>query len=219
VAEDLHDHPQRHALGQQERGERVPEVVHPDPANAGLGAERLTQQSARRLATLTPEVARDHMRLLDWNPSEANALLIAAALGFRGTVEMRDQGLPVRLDAHLAEAWTMAVDQALPPAPITEAIERTQNAAQLRDAFTRVYGLDEIAYEERKTAQRSGSQGITSPVNVHAAERLLTESTNRGTDWFTRRRLKEALHPAEPTNDELEAAVGHRWQSPLIATH
>jgi hypothetical protein len=43
---------------------------------------------------------------------------------------------------------------------------------------------------------------------LDAVEKLLIESTNRGTDWFTRRRLKEALHPAKPTNDQVEAAVG-----------
>ena len=112
----------------------------------------------------------------------------------------------------------MTIHQALPPASITEPIERTQNAAQLRAALTLLYGIDEIAYEERKATQRSQNDGVRSPVDADTAEMLLAESTGRGTDWFTRRRLKEARHPARPTNDELAAIVGHRWQPPLIAT-
>jgi hypothetical protein len=180
--------------------------------------ERLAQLAAHRRATLTPEVAREHLPLLDWNPSEANAIVIAATLGVRGTVEMRDQGLPVHLDAGHAEAWTIALDQALPPAALTEAIERTRDAGQLRAAFTDAYGMDEIGYEEGKAERLAADPKLDAPVDARAVETVLAAAAMRGTDWFTRRRLKEALHPAQPTNDELASIVGDLWRPPLVAT-
>jgi hypothetical protein len=183
-----------------------------------LVEDRLRHRSARRLTALTDEVAREHICFLDWNPSEATALLVAAALGFRGTVEMRDQGIPVRLDADHAAAWTMSIGRALPPTSICDAIKHTDNGVGLRTEFRQLYGLDEIAYEERKANQRRENATATSSIDPHFADLLLTGSNSQGTDWFTRRRLREALHPAQPTNNELESIVGDRWQPPLIAT-
>lgn len=60
-----------------------------------IPAEDLHDRMGPTLLTLTAEHVEPVSAVLEWHPSEATAMLAAAARGVRGLCEVRDAGLPV----------------------------------------------------------------------------------------------------------------------------
>lgn len=71
----------------------------------GLDGELIESDLCRRLndlggvldGTIVRAAAEALLSLFDWYPSEAAALLVGAAIGLRGTAEIRDHRRPVQL--------------------------------------------------------------------------------------------------------------------------
>jgi hypothetical protein len=59
--------------------------------------DRCASLHGRRRAFLTAQQVQPFREILEWHPSEATGLLIAAATGKRGIVEVRDAGSQVAL--------------------------------------------------------------------------------------------------------------------------
>jgi hypothetical protein len=111
-----------------------------------------------------------------------------AALGYRGRVEIRDQGLPVDLTEHTATPWQLSLAAAQPPPPIAKLIRETTSLGELEAVFEKIYHINEIDYDRRKAASLSSE---TPPGRSDTAS-FLQAASDRGTQWVTRRRLREA---------------------------
>lgn len=153
-----------------------------------LVERRLNEIGARAPARIDPERARRVLDILEWHPSEATALVALAALGCRGTVEIRDQGLSVTLADETAAAWHLTAASALPPSPLAETIAVTSSLLELEDVFRGAFLVAEIDYERHKAAEISS--GSNRP--RLDAEGFLAQAAERGVEWVTRRRLREA---------------------------
>jgi hypothetical protein len=193
-------------LGPGADGELQPELVR----------QRLRDLGARSQDRLPLETAERLLEVLTWHPSEATAVVAAAVLGHRGLVEIRDQGYRVDLTEDLASPWTVELRGAVPPASLLGAIAKTETLGELRRAFADRFGVDEIGYEERKAGRRAGTN--VARLDMDVVGLALAEGADRGSSWFTRRRLQEALYPARVDSLELAAALGERWSPPLVST-
>ena len=159
-------------------GELAPDLIR----------RRLSEHCATGPTPIAPDRARRVVRILEWHPSEATALVAMSTLGYRGTVEIRDRGFPVTLDDDTGAAWRLPATSALPPPELAAAIAATTSLPELEDAFRDAFSLDEIDYERRKAAGIA-SGGDQSRLD---ANRFLAEAAGRGVEWVTRRRLREA---------------------------
>lgn len=159
-------------------GELAPELVE----------RRLKSIGAYSLAPVSSSETDRVISILRWHPSEATALVVMAALGHRGQVEIRDQGLPVPLTDTTASVHEMSLTAALPADEVTDRIRATTSLAALEEAFRETFQISEIDYERRKA--QTLDKG-SPPPRVDVAL-FLAQAAERGTQWVTRRRLREA---------------------------
>ena len=149
---------------------------------------RLTEVGASGPMPIDPDRVRRVVRILEWHPSEATALVAMTTLGYRGTVEIRDRGFPVTLDDDTGAAWRLPATSALPSPALAKAIAATTSLPELEDVFRVAFPVDEIDYERRKASglASGGDRPRLDPA------RFLAEAAGRGVEWVTRRRLREA---------------------------
>ena len=102
------------------------------------------------LAHLGPSDVEPFRSVLDWHPSEATALLAAAALGLRGVVEVRDSGLVVELTDRSAEVSTLPLSAALAVNTLASTLDQTTSLAEAEDVARTICGFSEIDYERTK---------------------------------------------------------------------
>lgn len=159
-------------------GELSPELVR----------NRLSDQHAQVLPCIEPSEANLVIPVLEWHPSEATALVAMSALGYRGRVEIRDRGLPIDLSERTAEVWRIKLDSAPIADSLRAAIAQTRSLHELETVFKTLYGINEIDYERKKAGAPSQT---TEP--REAVAQFLASATDRGTQWVTRRRLREAV--------------------------
>jgi hypothetical protein len=154
-----------------------------------LVERRLVELHAERLPQIDPAAAVPTRKVLEWHPSEATALVVMAALGYRGRVEIRDRGLPVDLNDDTATPWELSLVVAQPDAQIRETIRDAASLDALEAAFEKFYGINELQYEREKAATLAKSTVENRP----DAAGFLQAASERGTQWVTRRRLREAI--------------------------
>jgi hypothetical protein len=195
-------------------------------AGPGLDGE-LTE--AQVLAVTGPEPA---LRLTDahvtpfravftWHPSETTALLVAAARGLRGLVEIRDAGLGVALTDASAGVHTLTLADALAANRLAAALGATTSLDAVEDITRRVCGRSEIDYERAK-AGRWADATREAPA-VGDLDRMVADveavAAGRGADFLTFRRIAEAtgLPPGAVAGlrDRLVAARPARYVWPL----
>jgi hypothetical protein len=165
-------------LGPGADGELAPDLL--DRRLHELGAKPLPPVHAAR--------ARALVSILEWHPSEATALVVMAALGCRGRVEIRDRGLTVDLTEDTPIPWQLPLAAAQPAPEIAEDVAATDTLASLEAAFQQHYDISEIQYEREKAAK------LDSKPEGDRTDRadFLQAAHDRGTQWVTRRRLREA---------------------------
>jgi hypothetical protein len=142
------------------------------------------------------------LNVLRWHPSEASALLAAAARGLRGQVDMRRGGGFVPLTSHSAAAWRLDLQTVATASSYAKAVadSTTMVAARLRTdtELTRA----ELAHR----------------VTAHALDAVA-----RGADYVTTRRLAEVVQaPAAQTAeliDHLSQVDGANDAAPLWNLH
>jgi len=151
---------------------------------------------AAKLALTLPESATGRaLRVLEWHPSEATALLVAAARGLNGTAEIRDAGTQIRLAPPGRDVWSVPTTAAIGSSLGAHLFDSTSidDAEQsLRD----VLGWTELDHERRKAAAgNSGRNGAVSTVDANVMRRVgqvEAEASARNSDYITFRRLAEA---------------------------
>jgi hypothetical protein len=165
-------------LGPGADGELAPSLV----------CHRLQELGARKLPPLDPKHAEAVVKVLQWHPSEATALIVMATLGRRGRVEIRDRGLPVDLTNETSTPWKLPLPAAQPESTIAIRIGATDSLASLETTFEQLYQINEMDYERQKVATLDNK---SSQPGADTAG-FLREASERDIQWVTRRRLREA---------------------------
>jgi hypothetical protein len=110
------------------------------------------------------------LRVLDRHPSEATVLVVAAALGFDGTVEIRDPGTQLALGPAGAVVWSLPAATAV-KATLAESLCDTTSLADAEDELIERLGWTELGYERAKT-RRAGSRWARSTTTGEAPHDL-----------------------------------------------
>jgi hypothetical protein len=173
---------------------------------AGLGLDgelpenMLLQRCARLGGTvagrLSAEDARHHQPLFGWHPSEATGLFCAAALGARGWVETRGDGLAVPLTDHSSEVYRLEHRAVMAANQVAQAVLGTRSLAEAEAATTAAAGVSEIEEERRKAAgmvRSSGGRTLDLPRALDRLYRHAAGAADRGIDYLTLRRIGEVL--------------------------
>jgi len=173
---------------------------------AGLGLDgelpsdvvrsRLIDLGATIAFSLSSEVLSDEwLDLLTWHPSEATALWVAAGLGLRGIVEIRDAGTPVTLTDDARDVWMRDLRQAIEGSPIAQALldAETTSLAEVESVVFKSAGRSELEYERAKAARQTRDPNVTLTDLEPGVAALQDAARSRGASYVTFRRLAEGL--------------------------
>jgi hypothetical protein len=160
---------------------------------------RCAALNARPHLTLTADQVAPFRSMLQWHPSEATGMLIAAAHGRRGIVEVRDAGSRVRLTS--ASPLVLSI----PSGSVAGAnlySERLMTANSIEDANEILRGIrgraTELDYERRKALSlrdASASPRADRELSAGEIDAAADAVRARGADYVTIRRLSELLRP------------------------
>jgi hypothetical protein len=137
---------------------------------------------------------------LDWHPSEATALLAAAARGIRGRVEIRDAGLTVDLTDNSSGAYLLSLAAVLDHNRLAAALADTTTLDEAEQATREQCGFTEINHERAKRHRSESAPDQLGSFDLDSAiQDFERAARSRGVDYVTFRRIAEALSPA-PVN-------------------
>ena len=173
---------------------------------AGLGLDgevpaevvrsRLVEFGATCAFSLGGDVLSDEwLDLLTWHPSEATALWVAAGLGLRGIVEIREAGTPVGLTDDARDVWRVSLSKAIEASPIARDIldAETTSLADVESVVVKSAGRSELEYERAKAARPARDAHITLTDLEPEIAAFQDAARSRGASYVTFRRLAEGL--------------------------
>jgi hypothetical protein len=143
--------------------------------------------------TLTAESVAPVSLVLAWHPSEATALLVAAARGIRGTVEIREGGLPVVLTEHSADVLAAHLADVLDVSPLAKALAGCDSLSAAEQIGVDMLGFTELEHEREKATRLDSGQHTEPAEPVRAASTWLALARRRGVTYTTFRRIAEAI--------------------------
>lgn len=114
---------------------------------------------------LGPGDVRRHTALFAWHPSEVNGLLVAAARGFRGTVEIRDAPLFVTVDHRSAAVHRCSREGLLTRNHLAKAMLDSRSLAEAEESFYDQRDTSELDYQ-RDNRSRYVGRGVVTDVNA-----------------------------------------------------
>ncbi|MFD0277390.1 DUF1152 domain-containing protein [Kitasatospora sp. NPDC127111] len=177
---------------------------------------------------LTDAHVRPVRRVFGWHPSEAGAMLAAAARGVRGLCGIRDVADPVRLDGRSAGVHRLALGQALALNPLAGRLADCATLDEAERAALAVCGFSELARERDRAraiglaragggapstglapAAASAAAPAGGPGPVERYARWRAGLARQGLTLATRRRVIEEL--------ALDAAEARRLHARLAA--
>jgi hypothetical protein len=189
---------------------------------AVLVAEHVESLGGRAVDTLERDAAERVLPVLEWHPSESTALVVAAALGHRGTVEVRDRGRAVLLDDRSATTFEVDHPAALEHSATASAVRASRTLDEADDLVRSVCGRSELDHERAKAARVQPGLPVDFDAQVDAAIDYLRTAADRGLDYVTYRRLAEVTGCAYRDSAGLRRAVIARRSRnhvpPLIRT-
>ncbi len=160
--------------------------------------------------------------VMEWHPSEATAMLMAAARGERGLCEIRDAGQAVPLTDGSPVVHEAGLDAAFARNLLAQAIVTTTGLDEAERYSRELFGHSEIDGEREKAARLERRPGTAPPDPDEALRRLAAfedDARARGITHTTFRRLTEALGvPGEhrtALRSLLIAAHPERYAAPL----
>jgi len=150
-----------------------------------LGGTRAQRLSADEATTIMP--------VLDWHPSEATALTAAAALGLRGTVEIREHGHVVDLADTSPDVFAVDHARLLAHSATATALIHTRTLDEAELAVRSICGRSELDHERSKAERRRSSTTPAPQLDdlVATVYRYSADAQRRGIDYLTFRRLAE----------------------------
>ncbi|MBF6328707.1 DUF1152 domain-containing protein [Nocardia transvalensis] len=158
---------------------------------------RLDKLQAQPVAELTPKDVEPFNDIWSWHPSEANALLAAAAGGWRGAVETQRNAL---LDLNAAATIVYEIDartllDSSLAAPLLGTTSLDQAEQLLRD---RRGGRSELDVERRRAAGEHAEVRIPSLDTLDVIDRYVDQAAARDVDALTVRRAAELVSAIDP---------------------
>ncbi|MFD7666816.1 DUF1152 domain-containing protein [Streptomyces sp. NPDC059788] len=139
----------------------LPAAVH--IAGPGLDSEVPEAVLLPRLEgpefSLTAAHTRSVGDVFAWHPSEASALLVAAARGLRGVCGTRDAPDPVVLGPASAHVYRLPLSRALEINRLARALDGTTDLAQAEEASRSVCGFSEVARERERAGRQRATPG------------------------------------------------------------
>lgn len=159
---------------------------------------RLATGKATRIGAITPDLAATVAHVFDWHPSEASGLLMAAATGRRGVVEVRDAGDQIQLTETTTDVYAMTAHGASHVTPAAH-LQMTTSLDEAAARIRQLTGKNELAYETRKAQRlrlRTPHDRTPSLDDLHDIDECARAAHQRGTDYISTRRLAElqAIH-------------------------
>jgi Protein of unknown function (DUF1152) len=186
----------------------------------GLDAELDVDYARARLGTAPAVHARigaEHVEPLEatfeWHPSEATAMLVAAARGVRGRVEVRDAGTAVTLSQETPTVFRMALGDLLQDSLLAQRMLGTTSLEQVEQVVRDVCGFCEID-SEREKAQRLGQRpaGVwTLPEFGARLKDFESEVRDRGADFVTFRRIAEQVGRPQGGYESMRRHMIETW--------
>ncbi|MGB8384285.1 MAG: DUF1152 domain-containing protein [Dermatophilaceae bacterium] len=160
-------------------GELQPDEVH----------RRIRELGGHRVGTVSTADARPLLRVLRWHPTEGTGLLAAAALGTRGSVEMRRGNTPVAVTDDSTSVWWLAPLE-ITQFPIARACFHTRSLAEAEEA-TRPFAPAELEYERMKAHKQQEPTQLSRDAVIQQAREIAKDSPDA--THITTRRLLERL--------------------------
>ncbi|MFC4906923.1 DUF1152 domain-containing protein [Actinomadura gamaensis] len=170
-------------------------------------AEVLARAGDDLALRLTAAHVDRHGHILDWHPSEASALLVAAARGARGKAEIRGDGVPVLLTDRSPNVYRISLARASTLNPVARALQSTRSMEEAEMVVRRYCGFSEIDFERLKVAairRRASPCQLPDDEQVRAFEQ---QAAARGIDYLTFRRLAEAFSLRHTAAAQLRARL------------
>lgn len=200
---------------------------HAIVAGPGVDGELSEQQVIERcqalhsedLPALTAAEAEPFTALFNWHPSEATGLWTAAARGHRGTVEVRDAGLPVTLTDSTVYLFAIPAEALIRSSVFAAPLMYTNSLSEIEDVVLATRDSTELDYE-RKKANRTET-----PVGAQLMSTIITDimqasnDASQRTDHLTIRRLAELIRFPLGRFEKLSKILSHlnpdRFAAPL----
>ncbi|WP_276147126.1 MULTISPECIES: DUF1152 domain-containing protein [Streptomyces] len=184
-------------------------------------AEDLRDRMGPTVLTLTAEHVEPVSSVLEWHPSEATAMLAAAARGVRGLCEVRDAGLPVPLTDEGPTVHEADLDDALNRNELARAILATETLEEAEQHSREICGYSEIDYERNKASWlgTQPEQKLDPETTLRQLDQFEAEARSRGITHTTFRRITEALRLNGKQRQDLRALLltsrPEQYQAPL----
>ncbi|MFG1925615.1 DUF1152 domain-containing protein [Cryptosporangium sp. NPDC048952] len=150
---------------------------------------RVDELGGRLHRTLTSADTHNIGDALDWHPTEATRLLVAAARGYRGTVEIRDHGSLVKITDASTYVFALAPDQAEKENTLALELKNVKTLSSANAITLTCVGKSELDYEFTKSRSRRSEP--TEWRNLGTASDALAAARRRGAEYLTPRRLAE----------------------------
>lgn len=195
-------------------GELSPATIHARLNH--LGAHQLPDLTSTDIAPVRP--------VFDWHPSEASALLAAAATGRRGRVEVRDAGDHIELTDTTPALFTVDAKDAPEVTPAGQ-LTNSRSLADAEAIISDATGISEIRYEtDKATRLRNRRAHYPAPDDLPEIDRQARDAYERGADFISVRRLSELLGAStldtfEALSALLAARRPNRYEPSLYRTH
>jgi hypothetical protein len=147
------------------------------------------------LTVLTERDVAEYRPVFDWHPSEATALLVAAARGCRGIVEIRDAGHSIPLTDQSPAIYEADATELCARSPLATALVNTRSLDEVETTTRHICGFSEIDYERTKAAKRQVARSrslANSDLDLRISI-LEQQARERNATYVTTRRIAEAL--------------------------
>ncbi|MEU2431547.1 DUF1152 domain-containing protein [Streptomyces sp. NPDC007861] len=181
----------------------IPAAVH--LAGPGLDSEVPEAVLLPRLQapefTLTAAHTDCVSDVFDWHPSEASALLVAAARGLQGVCGTRDAPDPVVLGPSSAHVYRLSLARVLEINRLAQALDGTADLAEAEEVSRSVCGFSEVARERERARQQRAALSSTqqeggAPDTASSYRQFLEweqHTAAAGIEYVTTRRFSEEL--------------------------
>ncbi|MFF3013556.1 DUF1152 domain-containing protein [Streptomyces sp. NPDC057939] len=179
---------------------------------------------------LTAEHTEGVLGVFDWHPSEASAMLVAAARGVRGVCGTRDAPAPLVLDEASRGVHRLGLRRTLELSPLARALEGSTTLDAAEEASREVCGFSEIERERGRAAESERAGTPRTPHATRTAPPSAATLRSRfaawerdtlagGIEYVTTRRIAEELE-LTPTEgrllfDDLRAGLSVPRAAPL----
>jgi hypothetical protein len=163
-----------------------------------LSADLLRDRLGPAVATFAPGHVEAIAPVLRWHPSEATALLAAAACGVRGLCEVRDAGILVPLTDEGPRIYQPDLGTVFKDNALAAALAGVGDFGEAEQICRRVCGACEVDYERAKATRlpRLSGDSAPDPSDEALRERIRefeAAARARGATYVTVRRIAEAL--------------------------